>query len=484
MRPLALFATLATACSPNFDVPGEPLEHGLAVFVEPVGTLEAAPAVLRLRALGGVGRSALGDYRLFSGTLGAYHVGRIRSRTLPVTLLEREVPVLNYVDGRDVVVAPLAALASGPHALATPELGLVAEVVVDAALVPVVERAWPPRETTLGAGVAIFCGEAAGAVAEGSVGLAPAGTPASVARGLDDNGAHAPSCVRVEPSDEPVTGVPLLPPALSGGAAFEPLLLVVTPAVAEARPCSGSELGLGPICGAVFDDRVELRSPGAAAFVAFEEPRTVVGVVTPEQSLVLRGFEPSSVTRMRGIAFDALGERTGIDREIQTGPERIHLVLNEVLANPAGPETASEWIEIVNDGASPVNLEGFVLDDGIESIVLPAHALAPAAFALVVAEGYAPDGELDLVPPRDVTLVVLPRLGRGGLANTGELLRLRDPDGNVVSRFPARAAPGPGTSVARRSPDAPDAESASFAGHAEPGASPGRANTVEIVNDP
>jgi hypothetical protein len=483
VRPLALFVILALACSPNFDVPGENREAGLAVSVEPVGTLEAAPAVFRMRVERGVGRSALADYRLFSGRLGAYHVGRIRSRTLPATLLEREIALLSWADARDVVVAPLAALASGPYALATPELGLVAEVVVDAALVPVIEREWPPRDMSVGAGTTIFCGSAAGAVAEGSVELAPARTPASVVHGLDDEGVLASSCVRIEPRGEPAASVPLLPPALSGGVAFEPLLLVTTRSVSETRPCSESELALGPICGAVLDDRVELRSAGAAAFVAFEVPEALVGVVGPEQSLVLRGFEPSSVARVRGIAFDAFGERTSIDRDIQTGPARSHVVLNEVLANPAGPEAPSEWIEIVNDGSNPVNLEGFVLDDAIESVALPAHELAPGAFALLVANGYAPDGEIDLVPPPDVTFVVLPRLGRSGLANAGELLRLRDSDGAIVSRFPARAAPGPGTSVARRTPDAPDAESASFASHAEPGASPGRANVVEVTTE-
>jgi hypothetical protein len=479
VRPLALFMAFAIACSPNFDVPGEDRENGLAVSVEPVGTLEAAPAVFRMRVAGDVGRSALADYRLFSGTLGAYHVGRIKSRILPATLLEREIPLLNWADERDIVVAPLAALASGPYALATPELGLVAEVVVDAALVAVVERAWPPREATLGAGVAVFCGEAAGAVAEGLVELAPAGVQASVARGLDDEGTARNSCVRVEPSGVPETGIPLLPPAFSGGVAFEPRVLVVARARAEARPCFESELTLGPICGAVFDDRVELHSTGDPAFVALEEPRALVGVVSLDRSLVLRGFEASSVTRVSGIAFDVLGERTRLDHEIETLPARPHVVLNEVLANPVGPEAPSEWIEIVNDGARPVNLGGFLLDDAIEPVPLPAHDLAPGAFALIVAEGYAPDPELDLVPAPDATLVVVPRLGRSGLANSGELLRLRDPDGTVVSRFPARAAPGPGTSVARRAPDAPDAESGSFASHAAPGASPGRENTVE-----
>ena len=91
--------------------------------------------------------------------------------------------------------------------------------------------------------------------------------------------------------------------------------------------------------------------------------------------------------------------------------------MNEVLSNPKGPETQSEWIELVNDGSLPVDLEGFVLDDGIEPMLLPAQAVSPGAFVLLVAEGSSPDPELDLVPPSDVTLVTLPRLGRSGLSN-------------------------------------------------------------------
>jgi hypothetical protein len=98
---------------------------------------------------------------------------------------------------------------------------------------------------------------------------------------------------------------------------------------------------------------------------------------------------------------------------------------------------------------------------------------------LLVAEGYAPDPELDLVPSPGVSIVRVARLGKNGLANAGELLRLYDGDGSVVSRFPARAANAPGQSVARRTPDAPDGESGSFGDHAPPGASPGAPNVVE-----
>lgn len=447
--------------------------------VEPIGSLAAAPAVFRLRVAGGAKRSALSDYRMFSGDLGAYHLGRIESRALPATLLEREIPVLAWADANDAVVAPLGALESGKYSLATPELALVAEVAVDRALVPILERVWPPPEVTSGAGSAAFCGEAASEAEPGQFELEPAGILASVARGLDEDGAFSERCVRVEPDSPVAAGVPLLPPALVGGVVLEPRLLVVAHDAPDSGACALPEIALGPICGAVDDDRVELRSSGAPALVAFEVPEPLLGVVAPGKSLVLRGFEPSSRARMAGVAFDARGERMAIDVEIEMAPLRSHLVLNEVLANPAGAEPASEWVEIANDGSSSARLDGFVLDDAIEPVALPAYELEPDAMLLLVGEGYAPDPELDLVPPEGVALVRIERLGRNGLANAGELLRLRDANGNVVSRFPARQAPAPGQSVARRTPDAPDGESASFGDHAPPGASPGEANALE-----
>jgi hypothetical protein len=72
----------------------------------------------------------------------------------------------------------------------------------------------------------------------------------------------------------------------------------------------------------------------------------------------------------------------------------------------------------------------------------------------------------------------LPALGTAGLSNSGELLRLVDAGGSVVSRWPSLAAPAPGQSLARRAPDALDAEASSFAPHAPPGASPGAPNSL------
>jgi len=479
VRSLILQALVLASCSSDLSLPeagGDPVPPG---SIEPPGLLARAPSVFRLRVAGGARRSAVFDYRLFEGELGAYHLGRIRERELPATLLERELPVFSWLEERDVLVAPLSPLASGKYSFASPEIGLVAEVVVDASLAPVLERAWPPPEVTTGGGSMIFCGDAAGIVVPGPVSFAPSGIGGIVTAGLDANGAFASDCIRVEPRQGVVAGTPLLPPPFVGDVALAPRALVVVEEKIEPPVCAAAEVTVGPICASVADDRVELRSPGAPAFVAFTLPRPMFGAVRPGASLVLRGFEPASRARIVGLAFDWRGDPVPIDLEFETALRRPHIVLNEVFSNPVGAETAGEWLELVNDGTQAVELGGFVLDDAVEPVTLPAHRLEPGAFALLVAETYAPDPELELVPEPDVVLLRVPRLGRSGLANAGELLRLREPGGAVVSRFPPLAAPGPGTSVARRTPDAPDADSVSFGAHASPGASPGRPNALE-----
>jgi hypothetical protein len=152
--------------------------------------------------------------------------------------------------------------------------------------------------------------------------------------------------------------------------------------------------------------------------------------------------------------------------------------LNEVLANPAGPESSSEWIELYNDGSEPVELEGFELRDTGGVVALPPGRLAKAEHLLLVRRGFAPDLELDVSPERGTRTLELEALGESGLANGGELLRLSDPSGRVLSRFPALKASVAGVSLARRTPDAPDGEASSFGPHAAPGASPGAPNAL------
>ena len=446
--------------------------------MEPVGELTAAPAVLRLRVSGGVGRSALGDFRLFAGDLTSYYLRRLAARDVPSSLLERELGVVAWADGSDVVVAPTRALGAGVVSLATPELGLVASVTVRPELVPWLARRWPPASETTGGGLAIFCGDAVGAVSQGSVVLEPAGLAAELRGGIDADGLFADECVSLEPSAPTIEGDLALPPPLAGGAALEPLPLVVASESLGPPSCDAGELSLGPACALVDDDRVVLRAPSDPSLWALVEPTTLLGVAAPGASLVVRGLASGHPVRVRGTALDRDGARTAIDVSLTGALARPHVVINEVLANPLGPETSSEWLELANDGSSAVDLGGFELRDAGGAVLLPAARLEPGELVLLAAAGFAPDPELDVPPLPGTRVLTLPHLGQGGLANGGELLRLSDAGGRVLSRFPTLAAPAAGVSLARRTPGAVDGEDASFGAHAEPGASPGAPNAL------
>ncbi len=476
MRSATLALLLVSSCS-ELALPSPPGRSGVPVTVEPLGDLTRAPSVLRLRVAGALGSAALGDFRLFAGALSSYHLGRIRARELPSTLLERELEVVTWSEPPDVVVAPATALPSGVVSLTTPDQGLVAEVRVDATLLPWLARRWPARGERRGTGLQIYCGAGASDAVEGRVELAPSGLRAVVGLGLDSTGLFADSCVRLEPEGES-EAAPSLPPLLVGDVALEPLPLLVGPAAASDVVCGEGELRLGPACALVDDDRVTLSTYGDSSLWAFAEPGHLMGSVESGSSFVVRGLEPETVTRFVGVAFDRAGTRFALDTEVVTTPPHAHVVINEVLANPAGLERTSEWLELVNDGDTAVDLGGFTLSDAGGSSVLPPLILEPGAFALVVGSEFDPDPALDVLPAASTRVVRLPELGDGGLSNSGEPLRLRDGGGRLLSSFPGVAAKHAGVSIARRVPDALDTELASFAEHAAPGASPGAANLL------
>ncbi len=72
-------------------------------------------------------------------------------------------------------------------------------------------------------------------------------------------------------------------------------------------------------------------------------------------------------------------------------------------------------------------------------------------------ESFAEDDEYDPPPAPSALVLRVPELGRSGLSNSGEPLKLRGPDGAVVSRFSGSLGVKAGMSVARRTPASPDA---------------------------
>ncbi len=160
------------------------------------------------------------------------------------------------------------------------------------------------------------------------------------------------------------------------------------------------------------------------------------------------------------------------------------LVLNEVMANQED-EGTGEYVEIHNGSDAPVDVAGFVLDDGDSPDVVEARAGGPTTipaggYGVVLDRDYAGGYE---IPGEAVQLTV-------GDSRLGNSLAVGDPvsllldDGvTVLSTYSQPFNPGNGVSAERTAPDAPDDEASWVPSPC--GATPGRVNcTVEPPAEP
>jgi hypothetical protein len=146
-------------------------------------------------------------------------------------------------------------------------------------------------------------------------------------------------------------------------------------------------------------------------------------------------------------------------------PPAPRVVITEVLANPAGSETTQEFVELYNAGTAAVALSGWSIEDKTGKDVLPEGMLLPGAYALIVSDAYNPADGKDPAPAGGTLLVhVTGRIGSDGLSNSGEVVRLVCPDGQVVSQYggwvDVGATAWSGRSTKRLSVDACDAADA------------------------
>jgi hypothetical protein len=477
IAPLALLVACRGLEPPDRPPPGA---GSPTLALEPDASADAAPAVVRLR----VGGAAPDGVLVFEGELGSYHLRRIAAGDLPQTLLQRRVPAVAWTDASDpdtTVVAPSVPLSAGlTYSLASPERGLLATLRIRTdGEPPRLDRLWPPIDGGAGAGHAVFCGDAAPGELDARLELEPDGTEAELSAGAAA-GIALGSCVRL--AIEPPLAEPAfaLAPALWAGIAFDPAPLVAAAAPrVEPLGCDAGEVPLGPGCASVLDDRVLVRSPDEALlWIVGGDALAATEPLAPGQTLIVRGLVPGASARLELTVVDRAGRATRLETVVETSAPVPHLVLNEVMANPLGPEPEQEWIEIANDGSEPVALGGFVLEDAVAAAPLPDASLAPGELALIVTDAYDAERGFDVGPAPGTPLLRVAALA-SGLSNAGEPLQLRAPDGRIVSRFPADPAPEAGRSVARRQPWTLDDDAAGFARHADPGASPGAPNLLE-----
>jgi hypothetical protein len=461
------------------DAAGEP-----TLQFDPPATSDAVTRIARISVT--LGR-ALGSPRvfLFEGALGASQLRDLARPVLTQTLSARTVPALVWTSSEeDIVIAPLQALS--PATLYTvgvsePALAL-SFTVAGADGPPVLPRIWPDSaDSALSAG-AVWCAPFALPEFDREVALAPSERTGRLARGTGTM-VSAPSCLGWFAGGAAPTSVAIpavTPPAieLDGGAMvlLEPVQLwpAAPMPVPEALVCDVSEVLVGPGCASVEDDRFVLRPPERPILWTFgHEAGATVRKSRSGRSFVVRPLPADG--RYRWAALDESGLNLEGEAILTPSSAMTHLVINEVLANPAGVEKDQEWVELFNDGSAAIAVGGFALETGGGTTLLPRGVIAPGAFALVVTEAFVEDDGVDPPPAPGTMLLRVPALGRDGLSNDGERLVLRDNAAQVLSAFPAMKAKS-GVSNARVTPDALDVYLDSFIASSNSSATPGAPN--------
>ncbi len=132
-----------------------------------------------------------------------------------------------------------------------------------------------------------------------------------------------------------------------------------------------------------------------------------------------------------------------------TSASAAKVILNEILANEPGSDTAGEFVELVNVGGASVDLSGWKLWDSTAARHTFASGTALAAGKAVVVFGAAsgiPAGTPNAIASSTGTL---------HLANSSETVSIRDASGNTVDAFTYGASLSGTDGVSmNRSPDA------------------------------
>ncbi|MCA9662597.1 MAG: hypothetical protein KC486_29930, partial [Myxococcales bacterium] len=150
------------------------------------------------------------------------------------------------------------------------------------------------------------------------------------------------------------------------------------------------------------------------------------------------------------------------------------LAIVEVLANPAGPEPAQEFVELldVRAAGSPRTIAGLrivdrpwsevaaaIAEGDLPGAAIPSFSSEPGQRTVIVGDRYALGDPGDPDPPAGAVVVTLDgSIGAGGLSNGGEPLMIYDPQSAalVASYATPLAGDGQGRSAINDHPGACD----------------------------
>jgi beta-lactamase superfamily II metal-dependent hydrolase/chitodextrinase len=165
------------------------------------------------------------------------------------------------------------------------------------------------------------------------------------------------------------------------------------------------------------------------------------------------GLTASTTYSYTVVAYDAAGNTSAASgaasaTTLASGTPG-QVIINEILANEPGSNTAAEFVELVNVGGSAVNISGWTISDATSTRhTFAANTTLAAGKAIVVYGGAAGI-------PAGLTNAVAASTGTLSLNNTTDTVTVRNASGTSVNSYayPSSLASVDGVS-ANRSPDA------------------------------
>lgn len=455
------------ACRPDLPTPtphSEEESQELAFRIEPDAEIGAVPIAMRVHLHGDLVPGIEAENVVFArGELTSNNLADLGIGLPSDALLERMLPASVFALDDELVVVPNALL----EPLTTYSVGVGSEGVSftfrsDAGQSRLLNRVWPvgPASPHL-----FYCGTEDLTEIDEQASLAPAQIEGRFVRGTPDG--LAERCVRFEPLAVGDGAVAHPPAELATHELLDPRPIEPTTEIAAtvSLNCADVERPIALGCAVIEDDRVALHGPDEPILWVVRTSETdedIVAVTSAAQPLfVVHDLTPRHTVVFEVETLDASGAWVSARSTFNMAAPRARPILNEVYANPNGVEPDQEWIELYNDGLAPAELAGLVIEDVGGITELPAGTVEPGGFALIVNESFDQLASYDVAPRAGTLLIRVPKLGKNGLSNSGEPLRLLDAAGQLLSSFPMQPKPKAGRSVVRTSPhaldDAPDA---------------------------
>lgn len=133
-----------------------------------------------------------------------------------------------------------------------------------------------------------------------------------------------------------------------------------------------------------------------------------------------------------GWRMTVVGALLGAHVPAWAGCETGDVVLNEFLPDPAGADGTQEWVELFNAGASPVDLEGWVVEAGTQPTNISAVFTVPSGVSIAPGAWVVLAGATATTPggPSVVTLTPTGSLGNAG--SNSDVVQLRDCPGTLL----------------------------------------------------